>query len=97
MRTLTPPKAFDCAICSVVLKSQRDLDNHMCLLHDDCAEARLGTPITFRCATCGEAFARRGDLLAHLRQRDHGHPAEWDRARPPGAQRLRGRPRSRSG
>ena len=97
MRTLSPPKTFDCEICSAVLKSQRELDNHMCLLHDDCAEARLGTPITFRCATCGEAFARRGDLLAHLRQRGHGHPTKRDKLRPPGAQQLRGRPQSRSG
>jgi uncharacterized C2H2 Zn-finger protein len=97
VRTLTPPKTFDCAICSAVLKSQRDLDNHMCLLHDECGEAHLGTPITFRCATCGEAFARRGDLLAHLRQRGHGHAVERDGARPPGAQRLRGRPGRRSG
>jgi hypothetical protein len=49
--------------------------------------ARLGTPITFRCATCGEAFARRGDQFAHLHRCGHGHPAEWDRARPPGVQR----------
>ena len=97
MRTVTSPKTFDCEICSTVLKSQRDLDNHMCLLHDECAEARLGTPITFRCATCREAFARRGDLLAHLRQRGHGHPAEQDKVRPPGAQRPRGRTRSRRG
>jgi uncharacterized C2H2 Zn-finger protein len=94
---LTSPKTFDCEICSAVLKSQRDLGNHMCLLHDECGAARLGTPITFRCATCGEAFARRGDLLAHLYQLGHGHPAEWDKARPPGAQRPRGRPRHRSG
>jgi hypothetical protein len=91
MPALTSPKTFDCAICSAVLSSQRDLDNHMCLLHDDCGEAHLGTPITFRCATCGQAFARRGDLYAHLRLRGHGHPAEWDMARRPGAQRLRGR------
>ena len=97
MSTLTSPKTFDCEICSAVLKSQRDLGNHMCLLHDECGAARLGTPITFRCATCGEAFARRSDLFAHLRQRGHGHPAEWDKARPPGAQRPRRRPRSRSG
>jgi hypothetical protein len=95
VRTLTPPKTFDCGICSAALKSQRDLDNHMCLRHDDCREAHLGTPITFRCATCGEAFARRGDLLAHLRQRGHGHPAESPNARP-GASRPRGRPRTRS-
>jgi len=97
VHTLTAPKTFACAICSAALKSQRDLDNHLCLRHDDCGAARLGTPITFRCATCGEAFARRGDLFAHLRQRGHGHPEEWDKARPPGAQRLRGRPRRRSG
>ncbi len=59
MRTLTSPKTFDCEVCSAVLKSQRDLDNHMCLLHDECGAARLGAPITFRCATCGEAFAPR--------------------------------------
>jgi uncharacterized C2H2 Zn-finger protein len=97
VRTLTPHRTFDCEVCSAVLKSQRDLDNHMCLLHDECAEARLGTPITFRCATCGEAFARRGDLLAHLRQRGHGRSEERDKVRPPGARQLRGRPRSRSG
>jgi uncharacterized C2H2 Zn-finger protein len=97
VRTLTSSKTFDCAICSAVLKSQRELDNHLCLLHDDCGAARLGAPITFRCATCGEAFARRGELLAHLRRRVHGHPAEHDKARPPGAQRQRGRPRRRSG
>jgi len=95
VRTLTSPKTFDCEICSAVLKSQRDLDNHRCLLHDECGAARLGAPITFRCATCGEAFARRGDLLAHLRQR--GHPTERDKVRPLGAQRPRGRPRHRNG
>ena len=95
MPALTSPKTFDCGICSAVLRSQRDLDNHMCLLHDECGAARLGTPITFRCATCGEAFARRGDLLAHLRQR--GHPTERDKVRPQGAQRPRGRPRHRNG
>jgi len=97
VRTLTPSKTFDCAICSAVLKSQRDLDNHLCLLHDECGAAHLGAPITFRCAACGEAFARRGDLLAHLRRRGHGPLAEWDKARPPGAQRPRGRPRRPSG
>ena len=97
MPSFTSSRTFDCEACGAALKSQRDLDNHMCLLHDDCAEAHLGTPITFRCATCGEAFTRRGDLFAHLRQCGHGHPAEWNKARPPGARRLRGRPRSRSG
>jgi hypothetical protein len=93
----TSPQTFDCAVCGAALKTQRDLDNHLCLLHDDCGAARLGTPITFRCAACGEAFARRGDLLAHLRQLGHGHPAEKDKARAAGAQRPRGRPRRRSG
>ncbi len=97
MPALASAKIFACAICSAVLDSQRDLDNHMCLLHDDCGEAHLGTPITFRCVTCREAFARRRDLFSHLRRRGHGHPAEWDMARPPGAQRLRGRPGRRSG
>lgn len=97
MRPPTSLKTFDCGICGAVLRSQRDLDNHMYLLHDVCGAARLGTPITFRCATCGEAFARRGDLFAHLRQRGHGHPAEWDMARPPGTQRLRSRSGRRSG
>jgi hypothetical protein len=96
VRTVTPPKTFECAICSAVLGSQRELDNHLCLLHDDCREARLGTPITFRCATCGQAFARRDDLLAHLRTDGHGHPAESKKGRP-GAPGLRGRPRRRSG
>jgi uncharacterized C2H2 Zn-finger protein len=91
VRALTSTKTFDCGICGAVLRSQRDLDNHMCLLHDDCGAARLGTPITFRCAACGEAFARRYDLLTHLRQRGHGHPAERDKVRPQRAPRPRGR------
>jgi uncharacterized C2H2 Zn-finger protein len=95
MPTVTTPKTFDCTLCSAALKSQRDLDNHMCLLHDDCGEARLGTPITFRCITCGEAFARRSDLFAHQQSLGHGHPAEWDKARPPGEQRPRRRPKTR--
>jgi len=93
---VTSPKTFDCEICRAALRSQRALDNHMCLLHDQCDAARLGTPITFRCAACGEAFGRRDDLLAHLSQRGHGRSPEQDTARPPGAQRPRRRPRSRS-
>jgi uncharacterized C2H2 Zn-finger protein len=85
-------KTYACEICSEALKSQRDLDNHMCPRHDDCGEARLGTPITFRCATCGEAFPRRGDLYAHLLKLGHGNPAEWDKARPAGQARQRRRP-----
>jgi len=91
MPTVTTPKTFDCTLCSASLKSQRDLDNHRCLLHDDCGEARLGTPITFRCITCGEAFDLRSDLFAHQQGLGHGHPAEWDKARPPGEQRPRRR------
>ena len=97
MPTVTSPKTYDCEICAAALKSQRDLDNHKCLRHDDCGEARLGTPITFRCATCGEGFARRGDLFAHQQERGHGHPSEWDKPRQPGAQGRRGRPRSSGG
>lgn len=86
MAPLTTPKTFACEVCSEVFKSQRDLDNHMCLRHDDCGEARLGAAITFRCATCGEGFVRRSDLHAHLLKRGHGNPAEWDKPagqRPP--------------
>ena len=96
MPALTTPKTFDCSVCSAVLKSQRELDNHMCLVHDDCEGARLGTPITFRCITCGEAFTRRSDLYAHQQQDGHGNPAEWDKARPPGTPRPRRQTRSRS-
>jgi uncharacterized C2H2 Zn-finger protein len=97
MTALTVPKTFVCELCSAVLKSQRDLDNHMCLAHDDCGEARLGAAITFRCATCGQAFARRSDLFAHLQRRGHGHPAAWDKARAPGTPRPRRQSRSRGG
>lgn len=97
MPAIAAPKTFVCGICSAALRSQRELDTHMCLAHDDCGEARLGTAITFRCATCGEAFPRRGDLFAHMQRCDHGHPAEWDKARPPGTQRPRRRAGSRSG
>ena len=93
MPALTSPKTYDCEMCSAVFKSQRDLDNHLCLIHDECGAARLGTPITFRCAVCGEAFARRGDLLAHLSRRGHGHPAEPGEA---GTPRGRGRSRHRN-
>lgn len=97
MPALTTPKTYDCTICSAALRSRRELENHLCLVHDECGEANLGTPITFRCATCGEAFARRGDLYEHLQACGHGHPAEWDKARPPGTQRPRRRARSRAG
>jgi len=95
MAPVTAPKTYDCTICRASLRTQRDLDNHRCLVHDDCGDARLGTPITFRCATCGEPFSLRGDLYAHLRKRGHGNPEQWDKAREPGAPRLRGRPRKR--
>ena len=91
MPAATTPKTYDCAICHAALKSQRDLDNHMCLRHDDCGEARLGAAITFRCITCGEAFTRRSDLFAHQQKNDHGNPEEWDKPRPLG-QRGRRRP-----
>lgn len=75
---------------------QAELDKHMCLLHDDCAEERVGPPITFRCAACGRPFARRGDLFAHLRQSGHGRPPEWDSSPSRVGQRTRGRRRGRS-
>ncbi len=93
MPSATTPKTFDCEICKAALKSQRDLDNHMCLRHDDCGEARLGAAITFRCITCGQAFARRSDLFAHQQKRGHGNPSEWDKPRQVG---QRGRRRSSS-
>ena len=91
MPAATTPKTFDCDICHAALKTQRELDNHMCLRHDDCGEARLGAAITFRCITCGEAFARRSDLYAHQQKDGHGNPSEWDKPRPLG-QRGRRRP-----
>jgi hypothetical protein len=87
-------KTFPCRICNAQLESQRDLDNHMCLRHDDCGEARLGTPITFRCGTCGEAFSRRDDLFEHLKKEGHGNPAEWNKARGPGRRTARTQPKS---
>jgi hypothetical protein len=89
MPSVTTPKTYDCEICHAALKSQRDLDNHMCLRHDDCGEARLGSPITFRCVTCGKAFERRSDLYAHMKKNSHGHPSEWDKPRQLGAGRRR--------
>jgi hypothetical protein len=97
MPAVTTPKTFDCAICKAALRSQRELDNHMCLLHDECGEAHLGSVITFRCATCREAFTRRSDLYIHLCERGHGNPAEWDKAREPGVQRRRSRREDRAG
>jgi uncharacterized C2H2 Zn-finger protein len=89
MPSVTTPKTYDCEICHAALKSQRDLDNHMCLRHDDCGEARLGSPITFRCVTCGHAFERRSDLRDHMQKLGHGHPSEWDKPRPLGGARRR--------
>ncbi len=97
MSVVSSQKTFDCALCSAALRTQRELDNHMCLQHDDCGEARLGTPITFRCATCGEGFARRSDLFAHQQERAHGHPAEWGKGRQSGIQARRGQPRTGNG
>ena len=91
MPATTTPKTFDCDICHAALKTQRELDNHMCLRHDDCGEARLGAAITFRCITCGEAFTRRSELYAHQQKDGHGNPSEWDKPRPLG-QRGRRRP-----
>lgn len=96
MPTLTSPKTFECGLCGAGLRSQRDLDTHMCLVHD-CGAVRPGGPITFRCVACREAFSRRGDLLAHLREQGHGPATEPDDARPQAGQRRRGRPRRRSG
>ena len=87
MPAATTPKTYDCEICNAALKSQRDLDNHMCLRHDDCGAARLGAAITFRCITCGQAFALRSDLFDHQQKRDHGHPSEWNKPRPLGPRR----------
>jgi uncharacterized C2H2 Zn-finger protein len=95
MPSVTTTTTFVCAVCGAVLKRQAELDRHMCLLHDDCGEERVGPPITFRCATCRQSFARRGDLFAHLRQSGHGHPPEWDASLSRGAQRPRGRRRGR--
>jgi hypothetical protein len=94
MPTGTSPKTFVCEVCSAVLGSQRDLDNHLCLLHDDCENARLGGPITFRCAACGAAFARRGDLFVHQREYGHGRSGDGDAG--PGGRRPTGRSRRRA-
>jgi uncharacterized C2H2 Zn-finger protein len=96
MPGVTTTATFDCAICGAVLKRQAELDRHMCLLHDECGEERVGPPITFRCATCGQSFERRGDLFAHLRQSGHGRPPDWEGSPPRGAQRSRARRRARS-
>jgi hypothetical protein len=95
LRALTSPKTYDCDICGASLKSQLGLDNHLCLLHDRCRAERIGGPITFRCALCGEAFERRDLLIVHLRESGHGHPIERDPLRPPTPQRLAGRSRRR--
>jgi len=95
MPSVTTPATIVCAVCGAVLKRQAELDKHMCLLHDECSEERVGPPITFRCATCGRPFSRRGDLFAHLRQSGHGRPPEWD-ASLSGAQRSRSRRRGRT-
>jgi hypothetical protein len=91
VQRLTSEETFACRNCRATFKSQADLDMHDCLLHDQCPVGTVGSPITFRCMTCGEAFVRRGELLAHLRERDHRPPANPD-GTPPGGPR-RSRPR----
>jgi hypothetical protein len=70
---LTSRKTLDCEICGAVLKSQRELDNHLCLLHDEYGAARLGAPIAFRCAA--ERHVRRCALLSSV-ARDALHKRE---------------------
>ena len=95
MPARTTPETFECALCSAALVSQRELNNHLCLVHDECGKARLGSPITFRCATCGEAFTRRSDLYVHMSRSDHGRSSAWGEGGLSGAQRKRRRsPRS---
>ena len=59
-------KPHRCDVCGVKVYSQSGLDHHRCLLHDECPSSVTGAPITFRCASCSAAFARRRELLAHL-------------------------------
>jgi hypothetical protein len=92
MARLIVDQTFACRNCRATFTSQADLDMHDCLRHDQCPIATVGSPITFRCVTCGEAFALRGELLAHLRERGHIPPGQP--GTPPAGSRRR-RPPSR--
>jgi hypothetical protein len=85
-------RTHECTICRVALGSERELNAHMCLKHDECGESRLGGAITFRCMTCGEGFSRRSDLFTHLQERGHGNPSQWDKPQTAAERRARRRP-----
>jgi hypothetical protein len=63
---INPWKPQGCEICAAMVHSQRELDLHNYLFHEERPGSPIGAPITFRCASCRAAFAERRDLLAHL-------------------------------
>ena len=69
--SINPWKPHSCEICGVRIHSERELDLHNYLFHEERSGSPIGAPITFRCASCDAAFAERPDLLAHLAA-DHG-------------------------
>ncbi len=82
MPVMSSSKTYDCGLCGAALQSRWALDNHLCLMHDQCGGPRPGAEITFRCAACGAAFMRRSELLAHMESSGHGAPRGAGDARP---------------
>ena len=95
MPVASSPKTYDCEVCGAALQSKWALDNHMCLFHDVCGPTRPGAQITFRCAACGEAFARRVDLLEHMESSGHGGSEGRPDAVTTGRRRGRATPRGK--
>jgi uncharacterized C2H2 Zn-finger protein len=92
----TPTHA--CDLCGAKLYSQVELDHHKSLLHYVRLESIIGTPITFRCARCGSAFAYRCNLMDHLSTHQQGIERSKPRSprpkrrRIPAHDRMHGRP-----
>lgn len=91
MPVASSPKTYDCDICGFALQSQRALDNHLCLFHDRCGTVRPGAEVTFRCAACGESFARRSELVSHMESVGHGGRGGRADAKPAPRRGPRGR------
>ena len=95
MPVMSSSKTYDCGLCGAAFQSNRALENHLCLMHDQCGSPRPGAEITFRCAACGSAYARRSELLAHMESSGHGRPHGADDARPATRRGARGAARGK--
>lgn len=92
MPVVSSSKTYDCELCGAALPSKWALDNHLCIFHDVCSTVRTAAQITFRCAACGAGFARRSELLEHMKSAGHGGTERRDDVVAPGRRGARGAP-----